>query len=168
MSKKVLVVYGSDAGSTAEVADFIGKTLIENGLQADVKPAGSADNAEGYDAAVIGTNIRAGKTNKSLKNFTARNLGSLEKIPTAFFAVCLTMKEDTPDNRKFVSSRMEVLEAGLKPVDEGLFAGKVNLAKLKPFPRFIMKNMVKAVDHDYRDWNAIRIWAENLGIKLNS
>ena len=36
MSRKILVTYASRAGSTAEVAEAIGKTLIDKGVQVDV------------------------------------------------------------------------------------------------------------------------------------
>jgi hypothetical protein len=41
MSNSILVVYGTWAGSTAEVADVIGKTLAEDGAKVDVRPVES-------------------------------------------------------------------------------------------------------------------------------
>lgn len=38
MSDKILVTYASRAGSTAGVAVAIGKTLLDGGLQVDVRP----------------------------------------------------------------------------------------------------------------------------------
>src|SRR5688572_9137285 len=38
MNNKILVTYASRAGSTAEVAEAIGKTLTEGGAQVDVIP----------------------------------------------------------------------------------------------------------------------------------
>jgi len=38
MSQKVLVAYASRAGSTAGVADAIGKTMAKKRLQVDAKP----------------------------------------------------------------------------------------------------------------------------------
>jgi menaquinone-dependent protoporphyrinogen oxidase len=38
MSNKILVTYASRAGSTAEIAEAIGRTLSEGGAQVDVLP----------------------------------------------------------------------------------------------------------------------------------
>ena len=38
MSNKILVTYASRTGSTVGVAEAIGKTLAESGLQVDVRP----------------------------------------------------------------------------------------------------------------------------------
>ena len=41
MSNKILVAYASRAGSTAGVAEAIGKTLTESGVQVEVRPMAS-------------------------------------------------------------------------------------------------------------------------------
>ena len=38
MSKKVLVVYASKYGATAEIAEKIGKALLHAGFDTDIKP----------------------------------------------------------------------------------------------------------------------------------
>jgi menaquinone-dependent protoporphyrinogen oxidase len=166
MSKKILVAYGSHAGSTAEVADAIAKTLAEKGAVVEVKPVEKVKNIDGYGAVVVGTNIRAGQVKGSVKSFVSRNGQALKKVPVALFVVCLTMKDDTPENRAKVSGWLAPLKTGIKPVDEGLFAGKVDKSKLDIFARFVAEKMAKIEDHDYRDWDKIRSWANALYAKL--
>ncbi len=50
----------------------------------------------------------------------------------------------------------------VQPFAEGHFAGKMDYSKLKRFDRFIGKRLVKAPEGDFRDWNKIRQWAEEL------
>jgi len=38
MKQKILITYASRSGSTAEIAEAIGKTLTQNGAQVDVLP----------------------------------------------------------------------------------------------------------------------------------
>ena len=38
MSNKILVAYASRGGSTAGVAETIGKTLVESGAEVEVRP----------------------------------------------------------------------------------------------------------------------------------
>ena len=50
MNKKILVTYASRAGSTAGVAEAIGKTLTGKGLQVDVLPMEAVKDLASYKA----------------------------------------------------------------------------------------------------------------------
>jgi menaquinone-dependent protoporphyrinogen oxidase len=93
--------------------------------------------------------------------------------PVAYFVVCFTMNEDTPQNRETARGYLKPLQAAapqVEPVDVGLFAGAV-LAEGEDYRRLfpLMKIPVKAMaqsEGDHRDWDAIRAWAEQLSAKL--
>jgi menaquinone-dependent protoporphyrinogen oxidase len=54
---------------------------------------------------------------------------------------------------------------GVKPLDFGCFAGVLDYAKMNFMYRAIMKSKMKkqgVPEGDYRDWPAIRAWAETL------
>ncbi|MFJ7986194.1 hypothetical protein [Streptomyces sp. NPDC096351] len=53
-SKRVLVAYGSEACSTAGIAEEIGKTLRDDGFDAVVLPADTVTDVSGYDGVVLG------------------------------------------------------------------------------------------------------------------
>ncbi len=53
-TKRVLVAYGTKHGATAGIAEQIGKTLREDGLDAVVLPAGDVHDVRAYDAVVLG------------------------------------------------------------------------------------------------------------------
>ncbi len=59
MAKKLLVAYGTAAGSTAEVAQAIGEEMEKAGAVVDVKPVEEVEDLKGYDAVVVGTAVRA-------------------------------------------------------------------------------------------------------------
>ncbi len=61
MGKKILVTYASRAGSTAGVAEKIGKILRDLGEVAEVKPMQEVKELDGYDAVVAGSAIQASK-----------------------------------------------------------------------------------------------------------
>jgi menaquinone-dependent protoporphyrinogen IX oxidase len=90
-------------------------------------------------------------------------------MSVAYFVVCLTMAEDTPENRQETLSYLKPLRKAapeVEPVDIGLFAGAV-LDDTEEFDRlfFLAKAIVQAVGQDAqdaRDWEAIRAWAEGL------
>jgi menaquinone-dependent protoporphyrinogen oxidase len=166
MAEKILVVYATRAGSTAEVADFIGKTLAKRGAGVDVRPVKNVKSLDGYTAVVAGSGIRAGRVYSEITDFVKSHKNDLDKIPTAFFIVNMTLKDDTPENRKIVDAYLAPLRAEVQPVDVGLFAGTMKYARLGFFARFAVTRMVKTPEGDFRDWNAIEAWANALAPKL--
>lgn len=166
MTKSILVAYGSWAGSTAEVADFVGRTLAEGGARVDVKPVDSVKSLDGYAAIVIGSAIRVGKVKPEVMDFVKDHASEIKKIPAAYFIVCMTMKDDTPENRRTVNAYLDPLREVLGPFDAGLFAGKMDYAKLGFFARMAVQYFVKVPQGDFRNWEAIGSWARSVYPKL--
>lgn len=166
MGETILVVYGTRAGSTAEVADVVGRILAEGGVRVDVKPVGSVKNLDGYSAVVIGTAIRAGKVKSGVLNFVKNCASELRSMPVAVFVVCMTMKDDTPENRKTVGAYLDPVREWIDPVEVGLFAGKMDYASLGFFARFAVQHVVKVPEGDVRNWSLIEDWSRNLRARL--
>ncbi|MGA9397735.1 MAG: flavodoxin domain-containing protein [Anaerolineaceae bacterium] len=165
MSKKILVAYASRAGSTAGVAEAIGKTLAERGASVDVKPVDAITDLSPYDAAVIGSAIRGGKWLPEGMHFIESHQSELNKIPCAAFLVCMTMAMKNEQYRAGVAGWMAPARAILKPVREGTFAGELDFSKL-PFTLDVILFKISSKfgfpTGDHRDWEAIRTWAEHI------
>ncbi len=160
MSKKILIAYASKCGSTGEVATAIGKTLAQNGAHVDVMPIKKVTDLSGYQAVFVGSAIRAGKWLREAAGFVSKNRAILQGIPTSYFTVCMTMKDDTPANRAKAAGFIDPVRAALAPAAEGYFAGKVDPKRLS----FIESTMLKAKnvpEGDFRDWDKIRDWAQS-------
>ncbi len=97
MYKKVLVVYDTKSGSTAEVAGLIGDTLLDSGAQVAVEPVASARKVDDYDAVIIGNPIISGKCMPGIKEFVRTNHVYLCEKPVAFFITCLRMGQEEAD-----------------------------------------------------------------------
>lgn len=164
MGTKILIAYASKAGSTNEVAEAIGKELRSAGVQVDVCSIGSVKDIESYQAVIIGGAIRAGSWLG--KGFVEKNKAFLSKIPVAYFLVCMTLCKDTQENRVTTEKYLESVRNIVKPIDEGFFAGKMDYSKLGFFARFIVKNMVKTPEGDFRNWDLISQWAKDLYPKI--
>ena len=78
------------------------------------------------------------------------------------------MREDTEKNRTLAKNSLKPLCSIQQPVDIGLFAGKVDYSKLGFFWKMMGKldksgNMREG---DWRNWEEISTWAEQLIGKL--
>ena len=164
MDKKILVAYGSWAGSTAEIAEEIATALEESGSPAIASPARKVMDINPYRAVVVGSGIHAGQLHGDVYTFMAMHESALEQMPVAYFIACMGMKEDTAEHRQEVSAYLKKLHdtyPKIKPVDEGYFAGAMDFNKLSWIFRTMMK-MMKLKEGDYRDPEAIRSWAAGL------
>jgi menaquinone-dependent protoporphyrinogen oxidase len=166
MSKRILVAYASQAGSTGEVAAFMGKALGTNGITVDVCPIENVTNSQGYQAVVVGSAIRAGKWMPVATNFVETHQAVLSRIPTAYFTCCMTLHQDTPENRRKALSFMDPVREILEPVDIGAFAGKMDYRKISFLDRFMVTKVFSTPEGDFRNWDAIQTWVNNLQPKL--
>lgn len=171
MEKKVLVAYGSWAGSTSEIAEMIALALQEEGLSASAVPAGEVKDLSPYSAVVLGSGIRAGQMHAKVKAFMRRHKKALQDMPVAYFIVCLCLQEPTPEKveeaQGYLKHLLEKYPA-VKPVSQGMFAGVLDYSKLN---KFLGKMMEKIEEDggeggDYRDPEAIRAWARETAAKL--
>src|ERR1700742_5119944 len=84
---RVLVAYASSHGSTAEVAERIGKVLREHGFVASVIPAGAVDHLCHLDAVVLGGALYTGRLHRDARNFLKHHEEALGELPFAVFAL---------------------------------------------------------------------------------
>jgi menaquinone-dependent protoporphyrinogen oxidase len=156
MAKKILVAYGTAAGSTAEVAQAVGEEMEKAGLEATVQPVEEVISLEGYDAVVVGTAVRAFRILPKTRRFMRKHRQALRQVPAAYFLVCLTMGEDTPENVKQAIGYAKPMIKIKEPVDLGLFGGCLIHDNLTDMFGKAMKNVP---EQDHRDWDKIRAWA---------
>lgn len=161
MKKQILIAYATKAGSTAEIAQFIGQTLCENGAAVDVRPIKEVRALDGYQAVILGSAIRMGRWLPEAVQFVEAHKTELSQMPTAYFLVSLFLSEGTDEIRKTVAAYLDPVREVLEPDAIGLFPGKMDYSKLSWLDRQAAK-MVKASEGDHRDWQAIRAWTTAL------
>jgi menaquinone-dependent protoporphyrinogen oxidase len=165
-SAKILVAYATRAGSTAEIADAIGKKLAEGGTGVDVMPVEKVQSIEGYKAVVMGSAVRAGNLLPEMTDFVRSHKDELRKMPVAYFAVCMVLRENTLKNRDKANAYLDSLRKEAAPVDTAVFTGKMDYSRLMFFEKFVIKYIIKVPECDLRDWQQINNWAADLLPKL--
>ncbi|HUN54735.1 MAG TPA: flavodoxin domain-containing protein [Smithella sp.] len=165
---KILVAYATRAGSTAEIADAIGKKLAEGGARVDVMPVGKVQSIGGYSAVVLGSAIRMGNTLPEMNDFADNHKDELREIPVAYFAVCMILRENTPKNQEKAYAYIKPLTEVVMPVDTAVFAGKMDYSRLTFFEKLVIKYIVRVPEGDLRDWQLINNWAAGLLPKLTN
>ncbi len=167
MNDKILVTYASRLGSTAGVAQAIGKTLSEDGLLVDVLRMQDVKDLAAYRAVVAGSAIQNKQWLPEAMRFMQTHQAALAQKPFAAFLVCMTLAmKNAAQYGGFVKDFLQPVRLLAKPVSEGLFAGVLDIPKVhSASDRFKFRLSVLFgvwTEGDHRDWNAIHTWAAGL------
>lgn len=165
MNGRILVAYASQHGSTAGVADAIGKSLGEGGTAVDVRLMKEVRDLSPYRAVVAGSAIHGGKWLPEAMEWVETHQGRLRQMPTAIFLVCGMLGSTTTPYRNQVPNWLQPVRELVRPVAEGSFAGAIlykNYRFMEGIGMRIFAATIKVEGGDYREWNAIRAWAENI------
>ncbi len=168
LGRKILIAYASKCGSTGEISSVITESLCTGGLSAELKRASSVKSVEGYQGVVLGTAIYMGSPLKEALNFIEKFGGQLTGTPFAMFDVCLTMKDATSENQRIALDYLKSITDVISPIKIGAFSGRIDLNSLPPLYRLFAQSDNEGIlaEGDYRDWQAIRKWADELGVVL--
>lgn len=167
MNDKILVTYASRTGSTAGIADAIGKTLAECGADVDVRPMSEVTDLSPYRAVVAGSAIQGQKWLPEAMQFLRTHQAALNRKPFAAFLVCITLSmKGGAQYRDGVSAWMAPVRGLVRPVSEGLFAGTLDFQKMPLNINTLMMRIPVLMGMwrkgDHRDWAAVRDWAAAL------
>lgn len=168
---KVLVAYASRYGSTAGVATAIAQTLSQKGIAADAKFVAHVTNLSEYRAVIVGSPVISSVWAQEAINFVQANKSELSQKPVAYFLTCMTLGlTNQPEARQKIASVLEAVEKQIpdvKPLDKGLFAGALDYNKMSLFMQLLYRAFAEdTTSGDFRNWQAIRTWAEMIGPKL--
>ena len=165
MSKKLLIVYASKCGSTAEIADAMVRPLKDKGFDVDVLPVKKITSLAGYDAVLAGSAIRVGAWLPEAVDFIKENEEALEKLPLAIFSVHALNWENTSASEALRKNYSLAVKQVITPREEVFFTGLIDFSRMTFLEKMLSKT-VKAVEEDRRDWNMIKAWAEEIPAKL--
>lgn len=159
----VLVAYASKHGSTEGIARSIADRLNELGTGAEARSVEDVEDLDGVNAVVLGSAVYAGSWMKDAMTFVERHRDALARLPVYLFSSG-PLGEEVKDEEEQPRQLDELREA-LSPRDHRIFFGALDRDKLGFGERMIVK-AVKAPDGDFRDWDAIRDWADRIAPEL--
>jgi len=190
-TKKILVAYTTNSGTTADVAQAIGEELGKDGVQVDVRRIEEVDSLDAYTAVVVGGPMIMGWHGTAVK-FVKKHQQALSRVPVAYFltAMSLTRTGETsvdgvpiyvdamlakaPKNAARLDFKERyatttnylrpVLKAApsVKPVGVGFFGGRLDLYRLNLLQKLFCLLVIQAQPGDFRHWPVIREWAASL------
>ena len=167
MDKKILVVYGSKHGATQEISERIGKTLEKHNFQVDVMPANEAASLSDYGTVLIGSGVYIGQWVKEAVKFVQANEDVLKNMPVWIFSSGPTGEGDASElvqGWKLPRSIQECVDH-IQPKGVVVFHGALDDNKLSWLERWMI-GRVGAAKGDFRDWDVINQWAEDIAGQL--
>jgi menaquinone-dependent protoporphyrinogen oxidase len=163
-SNRVLVAYASKCGATGEIAAHIADNLCTTGFTVDLARAREVRSVDQYSHIVLGSAVYMGKVLNESLDFAEKFHTAASEKQIAVFDVCLTMKENTPENVQAALGYLDGFRKFFTPSLVGTFAGRIDLDTLP----FLYRQFAQAdsegilAEGDYRDWAAIDGWATQI------
>jgi len=159
-----LVAYASRHGSTQEIAEFIAETLRSLGMEADCQPVGRAPDPRRYEGVVLGSAVYVGSWLPDATAYARGNAEDLAERPVWLFSSGpfgnqVLDQEEQP-------KELEELRNRISPRDHRVFFGALDMDKLAFEERMVVKAM-GAPAGDFRDWDNIRSWTEDIASSLS-
>jgi menaquinone-dependent protoporphyrinogen oxidase len=159
---QILVTAGSKHGATLEIAERIGETLQRHGHQVEVTPAERVDDIDGYQVVVLGSAVYAGHWVASARE-VADMIANSATSPTTWIFSSGPIG-DPPKPEEEAVDVTEVI-ASTTARDHRVFSGKIDKSSLSFAERAILV-AVRAPEGDFRDWDDIENWANEIARQL--
>jgi menaquinone-dependent protoporphyrinogen oxidase len=163
MDKKVLIAFASKYGATAEIAEKIGAVLRRSGLQVDVIPVKNVHDLADYGAIILGSAVYIGQWRKEAVKFLKTNEKILSEKQVWLFSSGPTGEGDPVEllqGWRFPKGQQEIADR-IQPCDIAVFHGDVDPEKVNALHKWMIDKVDSPVG-DYRDWEAITVWANSI------
>ncbi|MFC5277169.1 flavodoxin domain-containing protein [Halorubrum rubrum] len=162
-----LILYGTEEGQTAKVAERVAAKLSGRGHEAsalDVRDRPDSFTVDMYDAVIVGASIHVGKHQEAIRDFVSENRDALAEMPTAFFQVSLSSASEEKRDEAAGYVESFITETGWHPDRIGQFGGALRFSEYGFLKRLMMKQIAKDLldeerrshgDVEFTDWNAV-------------
>jgi menaquinone-dependent protoporphyrinogen oxidase len=161
----VLVAYGTRAGSTAELAEWIAQELRDAGVAAQARPAAEVDDVGEYSALVLGGAVYAGGWHPDARAFAKRFADRFAGRPVWMFSTGpLDDTAETTDLPPDPQARAAMTALGAR--EHVTFGGRLS-EETRGWLGFVARRMAReAHGGDFRNPERVRAWARTIAGQL--
>jgi menaquinone-dependent protoporphyrinogen oxidase len=163
---KVLLAVASKHGSTLEIAQVLSEELQKSGLSVDLRDLHKGDEEDaisGYAAVILGSAIYAGSWLPQAQHFAEQHQAVLSVTPLWLFSSGPLGRPDPKPHFDPVELKTSVGDINI--MGHRVFVGRLDPADLN-FGERLITRMVKAPSGDFRDWEKIRNWGQEIALEL--
>lgn len=169
MTAKTLVLYSSVDGQTRKIINHI-DALVEGEWEiVDIDQQSDIDFSQ-YGKVLIGASVRYGNLRKNLVQFVNKNKTELDKLPNAFFIVCLTARKPEkalPSNNAYMLKFDGLSE--WQPQLKAVFAGALLYSRYNWWQTLIIQLIMKITggstdkskDIELTDWDKVGAFSKD-------
>ena len=171
---KILILYGSLEGQTEKIAGHIAQILNQLSHKAEARslrtlpPDFSLSGAQGV---IVGAPVHQASYPGFVLKFVKRHLEDLNRLPNAFFSVCMAAYASSSTGQKEARQYVQkfIRQTGWTPQHAESIAGAVTYTQYNFLVRWVMKMIAKrkhlstdtSRDHEYTDWDQVRQFTED-------
>jgi len=159
---KVLVAVVSKHGSTMGIGEAIAVELRSMNIETDVRDVTELGEVSHYDAAIVGSAVYMGRWMPEAVAFVRNQEATLQTMPVWLFSSGPLGDEPKPPGDP---QRLDELMGTARARGHRIFSGRLDKDYLGLGERLIVK-AAHAPIGDFRDWDAIRDWAKEIGESL--
>src|SRR3954451_11286718 len=154
---RVLVVYGSKRGGTADLASMVGKAFTERGWLAEIRPAAHVVSIGEVDAVVVGGALYMNRWHRDARRFVKRHAARLRDLPVWFFSSG-PLDDSARAGDLAPVAQVNALAASIEVKGHMTFGGR-----LAPDAKgFVASRMAKTTAGDWRDPEHVREWVHQI------
>ncbi len=160
-SMRVLVTWGSKRGGTEGIGRILATALEDLGIETVAVSSDGVVDLAGFDAAIIGGALYAGRWPRSVKQFARRHAKALRDIPVWLFS------SGPLDDSANINVIPPTSQVNRLIEQTGARGHKTFGGRLKEDARgFPASAMAKNMAGDWRDEVQIREWAKDIAARL--
>ena len=162
-ARRVLVAVASRHGATEEIARALAARLVEqHGLLAMAVPVEQDPDPGSYAAVVLGSAVYMGRWLEPARTYAAAHAAALRSRPVWLFSSGPIGDQPFPADDPHDAAPLVRLTGAR---EHRVFPGRLDKARLG-FGERAMVTAMRAPLGDFRDWDAVRAWADAIGKEL--
>ncbi|MFZ0546105.1 MAG: flavodoxin domain-containing protein [Candidatus Promineifilaceae bacterium] len=159
----ILIAYASKHGSTFEIAEAIADRLRQSSFRVAIRSVEEVYTTEVYDAVIIGSAVYMGRWMQEAQQFIEENRDDFGRVPVWLFSSG-PLGDETEEGIGNPHN-LDVLMALTKAEGHQIFDGRLDKERLGLGEKLVV-SAVKVPYGDFRDWDAIRDWADTIAAGL--